>query len=297
LVKEMREKNQNVLLLDCGDSFSGKNTVPELRAETSIKGMTIMNYDGLNIADGELSLGLDLFEKLQHEAEFPLLSANIYRRKNNQPVGKEYLVKEFSGFKAGIIGLTSPEYVEENTLIKEEVVVKDPESTTRGLLTKMKSQVDIIILLSHLGKQRTNDLVKNVSGIDVAILGHKLGVMHEVELVDKTIVVHSGLKGKHLGILKLTLDDKGSIVGHKAQLARISKETPVDSAIDSLVKTFEAQKRTSLRKERARKRRERKLREETGGGLNMTPEQFLEEMQKEDHLMSPEEFLNPKGKL
>jgi 2',3'-cyclic-nucleotide 2'-phosphodiesterase (5'-nucleotidase family) len=292
LIKTMREKNQNVLLLDCGDSFSGKNTVPELRAEASIKGMSLMNYDGLNIADGELSLGLNLFEKLRHEAGFPLLSANIYRRKNNQPVGKEFLIKEFSGFKAGIIGLTSPEYVKENTLIKEELVVKDPESTTRGLLTKMKSQVDIIILLSHLGKQNTSELVKNVSGIDVAILGHKLGVAHEVELVDKTILVHSGLKGKHLGILELTLDNKGSIVGHEARLARLSKETPVDSTIAELVKTFEAQKRSSLRKARAQKRKERESEEKAGGPLHMTPEKFIEEMQREDRLIDPKDWKN-----
>jgi len=295
LIKEMRDKHHNVLLLDCGDSFSGANTVPELRAEASVKGMSLMKYDGLNIADGELSLGLDFFEKVTHEAQLPLLSANVYRKKNNQPVGKHYLVKEFSGFKAGIIGVTSPELVKENTLVKEALVVKDPESTIRKILTEIKSHVDIVILLSHLGKQGTSELVKNVSGIDVAILGHKLGVVHEVEFVDKTILVYSGLKGKHLGIVELTLDDTGSIVDHEAKLAQLSKETPVDSTIADLVKTFEAQKRSFFRKERALKRRQHELEETAGGRLHMTPEQFIEEMRKEDRLMSPEEFHIPKA--
>lgn len=289
MIKEIRGKHQNVIVLDCGDSFSDKSNVPELRAETTIMGFNLLNYDGLNIADGELSLGLEFMEKLNEKAQFPFLSANIYRQKNDQPVGKEYLVKEFNGFKVGIIGLTSPEFVKENTLIKEELVFKNPESTIRKLLVKMKSQADVIILLSHLGKQRTSELVKNVPGIDVAILGHKLGVVNEVELVNRTILVHSGLKGKHLGILELTLDDKGSIVGHEAKLAQLSKETPVDSTIADLVKTFEAQKRSSLQKERAQKRRERELEEKAGGQLHMTPEQFIEEMQKEDRLMNPEE--------
>jgi len=292
MIKEIRDKHQNVVVLDCGDSFSGKSNVPELRAEATIMGFNLLNYDGLNIADGELSLGLGFMEKLNEKAQFPFLSANIYRKKNDQPVGKEYLVKELNGFKVGIIGLTSPEFSEGNTLIEEELVIKDPESTIRKLLVEMKSQADVIILLSHLGKERTRELVKNVSGIDVAIIGHKLGVVHKVELADRTILVQSGRKGKHLGILNLTLDSKGSIIGHKARLAVLSKETPIDPTVQNLVRVFEAKKKASLRKDRLAKRRERELEEKAGGQLHMTPEQFIEEMQKEDRLLNPKEWKN-----
>jgi 2',3'-cyclic-nucleotide 2'-phosphodiesterase (5'-nucleotidase family) len=40
-----------------------------------------MNYDGVNIADGELSLGLKFFENLQKKCTIPLLSANLYKKK------------------------------------------------------------------------------------------------------------------------------------------------------------------------------------------------------------------------
>lgn len=262
--------------------------MPELRAETSIEGSNLLGYDGLNIADGELSLGLDFLRKLEQKARFPFLSANIYLKKNNRPLGKEYLIKEFNGFRVGILGLTSPELLKGNTLLKEELVVKDAESRTKELLAEIRSRADIIIILSHLGKDGTTKLVKNVPGIDMAILGHKVGVAKDAELVDKTLVVHSGMKGQYLSIIELALDDKSSIIWHKARLAPLSKETPVDSIISDLVRTFEAQKRSSLRKERAQERREREL-EKAGGRLHMTPEQIIEEMRKEDRLISQKE--------
>ena len=76
----MRTKYKNLLLLDCGDSFDKYRDLAELRAEISMKGLSIMGYDALNIADGELSFGLETFDKVKKEAEFPLLSANIYKK-------------------------------------------------------------------------------------------------------------------------------------------------------------------------------------------------------------------------
>jgi 2',3'-cyclic-nucleotide 2'-phosphodiesterase (5'-nucleotidase family) len=69
-VNELREKNKNVLLLDGGDSISARANFSALRAETSMKALGVMQYDALNIADGELSVGLKFFQRLQEKNVF-----------------------------------------------------------------------------------------------------------------------------------------------------------------------------------------------------------------------------------
>ena len=133
--------------------------MPKLRAETTIEGMNLMHYDGLNLAEGELSLGVEFLEKLKQKAKFSFLSANVYLKESNELVGREFLIKDFSDFKVGIIGLVSPDFFNQDFLIKEKLVIKDPESTLRKILPKVKSQVDLIILLSHLGKKETRKTV------------------------------------------------------------------------------------------------------------------------------------------
>ena len=104
-----------------------------------MKALGLMKYDGMNIADGELSLGLNFFEKLREKTKFPLLSANLYKKE--KPLGQTYLIKKFVGFSVGVIGLVSPTCFNGEFLAKEGLKVKDPEMTLKEILPKVKTQV------------------------------------------------------------------------------------------------------------------------------------------------------------
>jgi len=246
-VKELKEKNKNIILLDCGDSFRGDANFPTLRAETSMKALGLMKYDGINIADGELSLGLKFFEELREKTELPLLSANIY--KNKKPLGQVYSIKHFAGFKVGVIGLVSPIYFNPELLAKEDLEVKDPESALKEILPKVSAQADIIILLSHLGRNQTNILIQNVPGVDVAIIGHDRGTLKKPEILTKTILVQNSMQGKFLGILDLSLGENGAISGHNGSMVSITKETPSDPEVMTVIREFERQRDLNRAKE------------------------------------------------
>ena len=241
LVKELREKNKNILLLDGGDSIRGDANLPALRAETSMKALDLMKYDGLNIADGELSLGLEFFRKLQEKATFPLLSANLY--KNEKPLGQTYIVKKFAGFNVGIIGLVSPSYFYPELLNKEGFEVKNPEAILKEILPRVKGQADIIILLSHLGKNETTLLLQKVPGVDVAIIGHDTGILNQPEMLTKTILVQNSMQGKFLGILDLTIGKRGNIENYTGSMVGINEgTTPSDTEVLTLIREFKKQR-------------------------------------------------------
>ena len=236
-MKELREKNKNTILLDGGDSFRGDANFPTLRAEISMKALGLMKYDGMNIADGELSLGLKFFEKLREKTKFPLLSANLYKKE--KPLGQTYLIKKFVGFNVGVIGLVSPTYFNTEFLAKEGLKVKDPEITLKEILPKVKTQSDIIILLSHLGKNETTLLLQKVPGIDVAIVGHDLGTLNQPEILAKTILVQNSMQGKFLGILDLAIGTKGTIENYTGSMVGITENTPSDTEVITLIREFE----------------------------------------------------------
>jgi 2',3'-cyclic-nucleotide 2'-phosphodiesterase (5'-nucleotidase family) len=237
LVKELREKNKNILLLDGGDSIRGNANFPELRAETSMKALSIMQYDGMNIADGELGLGLKFFEKLREKAKFPLLSANLYKK--GKPLGQTFLIKKFDGFNVGVIGLVSPGYFNPELLAKEKLEVKDPETELKEILPKVRAKADIIIFLSHLGKNDTTLLLQNVPGVDVAIIGHDQGTLNQPEILAKTILVQNSMKGQFLGILDLTIGTKGTIENYTGSMVGIAENIPSDPAVLALIREFE----------------------------------------------------------
>ena len=72
MIKDMREKHKNVLLLDCSDVFSKTKDLSELRARISMRGLGLMKYDALNIADSDLVFGWDFLQEAAQKSNVPL---------------------------------------------------------------------------------------------------------------------------------------------------------------------------------------------------------------------------------
>jgi len=205
-----------------------------------MKALQLMKYDALNIADGELGLGLEFFEKIKGNGKIPLVSANLY--KNNQPLGQLFVIKQFPGFKVGVVGIVSPYYFSREFLAKEGLEIKAPETALNEILPQVKSQANLVVLLSHMGKPQTTELVKKVTGIDVAIIGHDLGNLSPPQKIDNTILVQSCMQGKFLGILDLALANNGSITSYDGNIIAITEETPSDPEVLKVIREFEKKK-------------------------------------------------------
>ncbi|MCX8011601.1 MAG: hypothetical protein N3A64_00385 [Desulfobacterota bacterium] len=207
-----------------------------------MKILQLMKYDALNIADGELGLGLQFFEKIKQNSKIPLLSSNIY--KNNQPLGQLFVIKQFPGFKAGIVGIVSPNYFNQEFLKKEGLEIKDPAIALKEILPRVKAQANLIILLSHLGKLHTSQLVQNIPGIDIAIVGHDLGNLSPPQKIGNTILVQSCMQGKFLGILDLTLRNNAGIAEYNGNIIAITEETPSDPKILKIIEELSKRKKS-----------------------------------------------------
>ena len=183
-VKEVRNENENVVLLDTGDLiqgtpltyYYGKKMKPGKNYPMT-KIMDIMNYDAGTVGNHEFNYGQDSLQKIIEGASFPILSANVVKE-NGELEFTPYTVIERKGIRIGILGLTT-----QSTTASEIKGLKilNPVEVTKRYVKKLREEekCDLVILSAHFGldpQKRDGNyalpIAKQISGIDGIFTGH-----------------------------------------------------------------------------------------------------------------------------
>ncbi|MBU0548051.1 MAG: hypothetical protein KJ710_04810 [Candidatus Omnitrophica bacterium] len=226
LVKELRKKHPGLLLLDCGSFTAGglmdeytQNTQLDMqRSEVNLKAMELMQYDAVGISSDEFNFGKDFFLKNARKNNPVFLSVNLESDKV-----KPYIVKQVSGVKIGIIGLTNLAASQKSEGLK----VSQPRAINQ-LVSRLKNEgVEVVIVLSTLGKKEDLDLISKVKGIDILFMGHNL-TKEDLEVkVGSTFIVRPSWQGRKLGKLSLEIEN-GKLLNCKTEEIRLSDKIADD---------------------------------------------------------------------
>lgn len=218
VIKEIRNEEKNVLLLDAGDFSQGTPYFNFYNGRIEVDAMNKMGYDAGTLGNHEFDNGIDTLAVVLRNARFPLLSSN-YDISNTALRGiiSPYLVIEKFGLKIGIMALN----VQPKSLIIESnykgLIYNDPVVVANKMseFLKKEKKCDIIICLSHLGSDRNakevNDfeIARKTSNIDVIIGGHShtmLDNAKEKNAKGKDVVIAQvGKSGLYLGKIELEL--------------------------------------------------------------------------------------------
>src|SRR5437763_7030807 len=160
LVKEARKNDPDLLLVDSGDTIQGtpleyfhnkrNNTPPD----PMMLAMNALHYDSMTVGNHEYNFGLQVLEKARHEANFPWLSANTYKKGTDETAYQPYLIKEVSGVRVGILGLTTPGIPNwENKPNYEGLEFRETVGEARKWvkLLREKERVDLVVIAMHMG--------------------------------------------------------------------------------------------------------------------------------------------------
>jgi len=213
LIKNIREENKNVLLLDAGDIFQGTPYFNMYKGELEIKLMSQMNYDAATIGNHDLDNGLVGLKKQLKHANFPFLIAN-YNFKNTilENTFSPYKIFDKNGIKVGVFGIgieldgLVPKKLFGNTKYLDPIKI----SNKYAKLLKDKHKCDLVICLSHLGfkykSQKISDLrlAKETKNIDLIIGGHTHTFLKKPmiskNLDDKNVIINQvGWGGINIG--------------------------------------------------------------------------------------------------
>lgn len=214
IISEIRDKEDNVLLLDAGDMFQGTPYFNLFDGEVELEIMSKLSYDAGTFGNHEFDNGISGILKHFDKANFPFVTSN-YDFSNTDLAGKtkEYIVIEKDGVRIGIFGLGINVEGLVDPKNHKDVIYLDPVEVTNRIvpILKNKEKCDLIICLSHLGysykdENKISDisLAAKTKGIDLIIGGHTHTLLDKpTEVINAdgkiTLVNQVGNAGVRLG--------------------------------------------------------------------------------------------------
>jgi len=220
LIQKIRQEEEHVLLLDCGDIFQGTPYFNMFGGELEMKLMTEMGYDAVTMGNHDFDIGLEGFKKAKRHAKFPFLCANYdFSETILKGETKPYTIFQKGALKIGVFGIG----IELNGLVSSTNFGKtkflDPIATANSVAKELKQKdCDLVICLSHLGydypdSTRISDrkLAQNTSNIDIILGGHTHTFLEkptiEKNKKGKNVLINQvGYAGLYLGRIDIDVE-------------------------------------------------------------------------------------------
>ena len=231
-----RQYPDAMVLLDGGDTFHGTYPVIQTKGELLVPILNQLKFDAMT-AHWDFAYGPRRLTELAGQLTFPILGINVFHDGSNEPFFPGYRVLERGGVRIGVIGVACN--IVDNMMpprFSEGIRFSLGRDELAPVIETLRrdEQVDLVVLLSHLGLPRTHKLLTETPGVDVCLCGHIHDRITQPLHPNGTILIESGYHGIFLGELLLTLED-GRIVDHRHQLTEVAESVPPDPAMQSLI--------------------------------------------------------------
>ena len=211
---QQQEKSEieglTTISIDLGD-FSDR--VHPLTEATDGQANTLLmnqaNYDLVTIGNNEgIGNSQKDLNRLYDKAEFTVILENVKDIKTGkQPHwAKRYdIIESKEGTRLGFIGLTAPYPLTYNPSGWD---ILEIEESLPSLLAELTPQVDVIILLSHLGLPADREIAEKYPEISVILGAHTHHLLEKGEVVGETLITGAGKFGRYIGDTRLKIEGK-----------------------------------------------------------------------------------------
>lgn len=175
LLKSIRAENDNVLLIEGGDSVEWTGFQAELKTDVIVKALTLLGYDAMVPGEDEIGRsGERLIERFDPNA-VPIVCANLFREGEEKPAYAPYLIRATKqGIRVGIIGLLDDEVGRVFQKKEFQHAVRDPLDGLDALVKTVRAESDVVVAVYH-GSAEAAEKVAAVDGIDLVLSTHRTG--------------------------------------------------------------------------------------------------------------------------
>lgn len=256
IVEGERSREDNVLLLHAGDAFEGDIIYNALLGVPLVVDLTFMGalqFDAMAVGNHEFDGGPDvLYQVLSNSfllGDVPLLSANLDFSgcggdAECSALGSTVvpqIIKTYGDVKVGIFGLTVPDNAATNS--SPVVIESDYLAIAQAEADALRDEgADVVVLLSHLGFAKDEEVAGNVTGIDFIVGGHDHFLFKKPVAVTNpdektTLIFQAGWHYLDVGKLTFTVTD-GVVHVDKYQMipvdATVAPDQTFQEAVDGL---------------------------------------------------------------
>ncbi len=228
-VNRVREEEEHVIYAIAGDMLQGSLIDTEFKGISTIEIMNYLSPDVVALGNHELDYGLPHLLFLEKMANFPLVNANLFIRKNQRRLMQPYLILKKAGFEILFTGILTEKVMDalaQDSLIGSFVELEEASDTV-GRITNAykKKDVDLTILLTHIGFESDVALAKMLDpvwGVDMIIGGHSHTILEQPAEENGVLIAQAGVGTDQIGRFDIVVDDDtNSIVEWKWELVHI----------------------------------------------------------------------------
>jgi 2',3'-cyclic-nucleotide 2'-phosphodiesterase (5'-nucleotidase family) len=269
IVKQARSENPELLLLDSGDTIQGTpltfyhakiNNTPR---DPMMTVMSILGYDAMCVGNHEYEFGWDVLNKARSEARFPWLSANTYKKGTDQSYFEPFLIKQVSGVRVGILGLTTPAMpsLDDPERYYSKIEAREPVSEARKwvAILREREHVDLVIIAMHMGLEadlRTGEkypgqmpnenaaiaIAQQVPGVDVILMGHTHREVPSV-YINGVLLAQAEKWGHCVARVDVSLErgegnGRWRVVGKSGRAIAVGNQVPTDPEIMRIAEPY-----------------------------------------------------------
>lgn len=265
LVRDLRAEGIASILVDNGDFVQGNPMADWAAGEGRdhphpvIRAMNALGYDAAALGNHEFNYGLPLVERIAHEADFPLLAANLSVAR--WAVAPTHLVvrdiTDSAGvshpLRIGLLGLAPPQIRQwERLTLEGALEAEDILTAAARSIAALKAQgADLVVALAHTGLgtgaeaafgENVGRCLSHLEGIDALVLGHvheRFPFSDSEEAVLETCLngvptVMPGDHASHLGVIDFALNyaaGRWHVAGQEVRLLPVTADTAVDAKV------------------------------------------------------------------
>jgi 5'-nucleotidase len=219
--------NANILVLDAGDQFQGSLFYTQYKSGPVAEFMNGIGFDAMAIGNHEFDDGPAELLKFINALKFPIISGNtkIADGSELKDKFKGYIIKEMGGQKVAVVSVLAKD-TNETSSPGDKVTFEDEIEYLKGAVKEIQDQgVNKIVVLSHVGYVKDQEIARSVDGIDVIVGGHSHTLLSSTDpkaagpyptLVKdpsgvEVPIVTAYAYSKYLGDLSVTFDDNGVV--------------------------------------------------------------------------------------
>ena len=248
LIKAIRAErgDDNVLLLDGGDTWQGSYTSLKAQGADMVSAMKLLQPDAM-VGHWEFTFGKDRVEELIEEMGYPFLGGNVFDTEWDEQVFESTAFFERGGVNVAVIGqhfpytpIANPRHMVEGWSFGIR-----PDQIQANVIAAREAGAEIVVLLSHNGFDVDQKIAATVTGIDVILTGHTHDAIPQAIRIKDTLLLSSGSHGKYLGRVDLKVE-AGRVVDAASTLIPVFSDVITPDAemaahIDNLRAPYEAE--------------------------------------------------------
>ena len=209
------------LLLDAGDRWTG-NAYVDLAQTPGMPVIALMNrlgYDAATLGNHEFDHGQAFLGRMLDSMSFEVVCANVVSDTCTFPQMAPYTLLERCGVRIGFVGVVTnyegPGHPAGNESSFEGLEFPDPQQMAARYGAELRDEVDVLVLVSHMGDDRDAEYLAGGTPYDVVIGGHT----HEVRdtLVGGVLLTQTGKNLTNVGVTTIRMKGR-KVVGREFRI-------------------------------------------------------------------------------